>query len=139
MSPRVARVAVAALVLVLCRGMTDQSAAKVVRDSAAAPSNPAVEAGGYHLKPQPLPQVPYSLIGALKSDAHWFTPNPWLSTSPWLSTNSWFASNPWFAQCARWSQRLFGSFSFSHRGSVGRLPGHPSDRPSFQWIPPPLP
>jgi hypothetical protein len=132
MRPYFALIIATVLVLVLCERMAGQAAAKVVQDEKAAPSNPAVEEGGYRLPPgTPPPPVPYSLVGALASESHWL------------------------AQCATWPWRFFGSASFHnqpflrpsffhppflhppflHPGPFGGIP----PRSPINWTLPPLP
>jgi hypothetical protein len=109
--PRIAPVVAAALVLVAGQHPADQATAKVVRDGKSAPANSAVDAGGTRLHPGRPPQIPYSLIGAISSDSHWFAP------------------------CVFWPWRWFGAPSSQREGHIGRLP----DRPMVGWILPPLP
>jgi hypothetical protein len=76
MLPRILQIAVAALVLILCRAGADEGYAKVVRDGRAGLGNPPVEAGGHHLpKNEPSPPIPYSLIGAIDNGGNSCTPS----------------------------------------------------------------
>jgi hypothetical protein len=105
MRPRIALIIAAALVLVLCEGMADQAAAKVVRINNAAPSNPAVEAGGLRLRHGAPPPVQYSLIGALA-----LPPPTQFSMAGALASQS-----RWLRQWAFWPCGSFGSLSFHHQ------------------------
>jgi hypothetical protein len=75
MLPRILQIAVAALVLILCRAGADESNAKVVRDGRAGLGNPPVEVGGYHLPHGRPPPIPYSLIGAIDNGGNSCTPS----------------------------------------------------------------
>jgi hypothetical protein len=80
---------VLAIIFLLCRTAVDQGAARVVRGSDAAISNPAVEVGGHPLPPQAPPAIPYSVIGAIVSEGSWLMQ---CSLEPWRQ----FGSLRWF-------------------------------------------
>jgi hypothetical protein len=89
MRRRITYVLVFTGVFLLCRGVVDQGAAKVVRGSDAPISNPAVEVGGHPLPPQPPPAIPYSVIGAIISESSWLMQ---CTLGPWRQ----FGSMRWF-------------------------------------------
>ncbi len=92
MRSRTTQLLAVAAILLVCQIVVNQGLAKVVRDSNGVVSNPAVEAGGHRLPPQPYPGVPYSMIGSIASEGGWIM------------------------QCALWPWRQFGSVPwFRHR------------------------
>jgi hypothetical protein len=97
----------AVAVLLLCRVAAEQAGATVVRDGKAAPSNPAVEAGG--AKPvggvheRAPDNISYTLIGTLPM------------------------SSPWFQPCFEWPWQLFGRIRW--HGPAALPLGRPVERP----------
>jgi hypothetical protein len=92
MGSRITLAVIGAVAYLLCQVAPVPGIAKVVRDSSAAASNPAVEAGGHRLTPQPPPPIPYSFLGAMESQGSWFM------------------------QCALWPWRQFGNWGwYRHR------------------------
>jgi hypothetical protein len=71
MRPRILYIIAAALVLVVCRTAFDDAGAKITRDGKGSPSNPPVEAGGYHLTKGTSAPVSYSLVGAVANESQW--------------------------------------------------------------------
>src|SRR5580698_11671641 len=120
MRPTIPLIIAAALVFILGQGMDSQ--AKVVHTGKAAPANPAVEVGGYRVRPGVVPPIQYSMI--LAPAGQWVTPG----FTPWSATQgSWLASQSrWFRQCRTWPWGFFGSPAFRPPGSFGsafRPPG----------------
>ena len=87
MLPSIMRIVAGAFVLALSPGAVDQGQATVVRDSRTAPANPAVEAGGHHLRSREPAYFPYSLIGAIASEGQSCAP---IVVWPWR----WFGPGP---------------------------------------------
>ena len=115
MHRRIRLILAAVAVLLVCRAAADQAGATVIRDGKAAPSNPAVEAGGK----KPLgtggdrvpDNIPYSLIGAFP------------------------ISYPWFEPCLEWPWQFLGRIRW-HRPPalpVARPLGRPIRRPPRRW------
>jgi hypothetical protein len=116
MHRRIRLMMAAVAVLLLCRVAADQAVATVVRDGKAAPSNPAVEAGG--AKPvggsheRGPDNISYNLIGTLPM------------------------SSPWFQPCFEWPWQLFGRIRWHGPAAVPL--GRPVERPigrSFRRTP----
>jgi hypothetical protein len=131
MRPNFPLIIATALVLALGQGMAKQGAAKVVHNTSAVASNPAVEVGGYHVRPGATPPIIYSL--ALAPAGQWLTPG----IIPWSASQggSWLASQSrWFGQCGIWPWGFFGASSFRHLAPFGRIPS----RPPINWFLPPL-
>ena len=145
MRPTIPLIIAATLGFVLGQGMANQGAAKVVSNGKAAVSNPAVEVGGYHVRPGVTLPIQYSLI--LAPAGQWLTSGiiPWRTPRGfWLGSQgsclgfqgSWLASQShWLRQCAIWPWGFFGSPAFRHPAPFGRIPG----RPPINWLLTPLP
>jgi hypothetical protein len=126
MRPTIPFLVAAALVLSLGQGISSQTTAKVVRDAKAAASNPAVEVGGYHIRPGVVPPIQYSMI--LAPAGQWLTPG----IVPWgVGQGSWLASQSrWLRQCAFWPWGFFGSPAFRQPVPFGR----PLAGPRINWV-----
>jgi hypothetical protein len=112
MRPNIANIIAVALLVVACRGVVEQAAAKVVRDGkGATPANPAVEAGGIRRLPATPPQVPYSLIGAIASQ------------------------DRWIGSCSIWQWGLLNSLSGHHTGGDARTVLRTFDHAQFNRLP----
>lgn len=80
MYPHIGRIVAVTLVLALGTAGTDQGQATVIRDGKGKPTIPVVESGGLRLLTHHSPPVPYSLIGAIQSESHWYAA---YSVCPW--------------------------------------------------------
>jgi hypothetical protein len=113
MEPRIRRLLASAVVLVLFQMAMGK--ATVIRDGKTGPVNPAVQAGGQRLQAKQPSNIPYSLIGAIRSDYQWFTP------------------------CFIWPWRILGAFPWHRQDATrtmirARQPGRPPT-----GLPPPVP
>jgi len=119
MYPRIRLMEAAAVVLLLCLTAADQGRATVVRDLRVGSGNPAVEAGGRSLpandKTKRPPLVPYSLIGALRTEGIWLS------------------------ACWDWPWSLFRSFHWHPDGISRRAVGAASGESAGGRAPRPVP
>jgi hypothetical protein len=114
MRSRITYAVIVAAAFLLCQFAADPGAAKVVRDSTAPASNPAVATGGLRLPPQRYPGIPYSFLGAMELQGNWLMR---CALWPWQQLGNW----GWFRHRElRDARRIEETPRFEHR--FGRTP-----------------
>lgn len=91
MHPHLSRLLAVALVLILCQGATKQGQSTLVRDGKGSTAIPTVESGGHRVTHGQSPMVPYSMIGAISADNHWY---PACVSWPWRMLRSFSLRRP---------------------------------------------